>query len=175
LFSFIGKDIFSAITTGVKTEVILVTLLLLFGEVLPKVYASRNNIKFAKMVAYPVAVLDKLLSPISVPMRESTVYLHNKLGKQKTNFSVDQLSQALELTSSDETSLEEQKILMGIVTFGNTDTKQVMSPRIDIFALEITESFADIYSKNYRKGYSRIPVYRDSIDHIEGVLFVKDL
>jgi CBS domain containing-hemolysin-like protein len=103
LFSFIGKDIFSAITTGVKTEVILVTLLLLFGEVLPKVYASRNNIKFAKMVAYPVAVLDKLLSPISVPMRESTVYLHNKLGKQKTNFSVDQLSQALELTSSDET------------------------------------------------------------------------
>jgi CBS domain containing-hemolysin-like protein len=88
------------------------------------------------MVAYP-AVLDKLLSPISVPMR-STVYLHNKLGKQKTNFSVDQLSQALELTSSDETSLEEQKILMGIVTFGNTDTKQVMSPRIDIFALEIT-------------------------------------
>jgi CBS domain containing-hemolysin-like protein len=84
-------------------------------------------------------------------MRESTVYLHNKLGKQKTNFSVDQLSQALELTSSDETSLEEQKILMGIVTFGNTDTKQVMSPRIDIFALEITESFADIYSKIIEK------------------------
>jgi gliding motility-associated protein GldE len=179
LFSFIGKDIFSAITSPVlkfTVEVILVTfLLLLFGEVLPKVYASRNNIKFAKMVAYPVAVLDKLLSPISVPMRESTVYLHNKLGKQKTNFSVDQLSQALELTSSDETSLEEQKILMGIVTFGNTDTKQVMSPRIDIFALEITESFADIYSKIIEKGYSRIPVYRDSIDHIEGVLFVKDL
>jgi hypothetical protein len=74
------------------------------------------------MVAYPVAVLDKLLSPISVPMR-STVYLHNKLGKQKTNFSVDQLSQALELTSSDETSLESKKIL-GIVTFGNTDTSK---------------------------------------------------
>jgi hypothetical protein len=75
------------------------------------------------MVAYPVAVLDKLLSP-SVPMRESTVYLHNKLGNKKTNFSVDQLCQALELTSSDETSLEEQKILMGIVTFGNTDTSK---------------------------------------------------
>jgi putative hemolysin len=179
LFSFIGKDIFSAISSPVlkfTVEVIVVTfLLLLFGEVLPKVYASRNNIKFAKLIAYPVAVLDKLLSPISVPMRESTVYLHNKLGKQKTNFSVDQLSQALELTSSDETSLEEQKILMGIVTFGNTDTKQVMSPRIDIFALEITESFADIYSKIIEKGYSRIPVYRDNIDQIEGVLFVKDL
>jgi gliding motility-associated protein GldE len=179
LFSFIGNDLFSAINSAVLkfiVEVIVVTfLLLLFGEVLPKVYASRNNIKFAKMIAYPVAVLDKLLSPISIPMRQSTIYLHNKLGKQKTNFSVDQLSQALELTSSDETSLEEQKILMGIVTFGNTDTKQVMSPRIDIFALEMTEPFADIYSKIIEKGYSRIPVYRDNIDQIEGVLFVKDL
>ncbi|NGY36346.1 gliding motility-associated protein GldE [Flavobacterium sp. XN-5] len=179
LFSFIGKDLFAAISSPVlkfTVEVIVVTfLLLLFGEVLPKVYASRNNVKFAKKIAYPIAILDKLLSPISVPMRESTIYLHNKLGKQKTNFSVDQLSQALELTSSDETSLEEQKILMGIVTFGNTDTKQVMSPRIDIFALEITESFSEIYSKIIEKGYSRIPVYRDNIDQIEGVLFVKDL
>jgi len=179
LFSFIGKNLFAAISSPAlkfTVEVIVVTfLLLLFGEVLPKVYASRNNIKFAKMIAYPISILDKLLSPISVPMRETTIYLHNKLGKQKTNFSVDQLSQALELTSSDETSLEEQKILMGIVTFGNTDTKQVMSPRIDIFALEITESFSEIYSKIIEKGYSRIPVYRDNIDQIEGVLFVKDL
>jgi gliding motility-associated protein GldE len=139
------------------------------------VYASRNNIKFAKWVAYPVAVLDKLLSPLSLPMRKVTIYLHNKLGKQKTNFSVDQLSQALELTDSDESSSEEQKILEGIVTFGNTDAKQVMSPRMDIFALEIEESFATIYSKIIEKGFSRIPVYRDNIDQIEGVLFVKDL
>jgi Mg2+/Co2+ transporter CorB len=119
LFSFIGKDIFSAITTGVKIHCRSnpsYLLLLLFGEVLPKVYASRNNIKFAKMVAYPVAVLDKLLSPISVPMREQSTYIIN-WENRKTNFSVDQLSQALELTSSDETSLEEQKILMGIVTW----------------------------------------------------------
>ena len=179
LFSYVGHDIFSGITSPVLKfiiEVILVTfLILLFGEVLPKVYASRNNIKFAKLIAYPVAVLDKLLSPISLPMRKVTIYLHNKLGKQKTNFSVDQLSQALELTDTDETSTEEQKILEGIVTFGNTDTKQVMSPRMDIFALEIDESFKTIYSKIVEKGYSRIPVYRDNIDHIEGVLFVKDL
>ena len=179
LFSYVGHDIFSGITSPVLKfiiEVILVTfLILLIGEVLPKVYASRNNIKFAKLIAYPVAGLDKLLSPISLPMRKVTIYLHNKLGKQKTNFSVDQLSQALELTDTDETSTEEQKILEGIVTFGNTDTKQVMSPRMDIFALEIDESFKTIYSKIVEKGYSRIPVYRDNIDHIEGVLFVKDL
>lgn len=179
LFLFIGKNLFLAVTSPFlkfSIKVIVVTfLILLFGEVLPKVYASRNNVKFAKWVAYPVAVLDKLLSPISLPMRKVTIYLHNKLGKPKTNFSVDQLSQALELTDSDESSSEEQKILEGIVTFGNTDAKQVMSPRMDIFALEIEESFATIYSKIVEKGFSRIPVYRDNIDQIEGVLFVKDL
>lgn len=179
LFLFVGKNWFAAVSSPILKfgiEVVIVTfLILLFGEVLPKVYASRNNIKFAKKVAYPVAVLDKLLSPISLPMRKVTIYLHNKLGKQKTNFSVDQLSQALELTDSDESSSEEQKILEGIVTFGNTDARQVMSPRMDIFALEIEESFAAIYSKIIEKGFSRIPVYRDNIDQIEGVLFVKDL
>ena len=179
LFSFIGRNIFENINSALlkfTLEVIVVTfLILLFAEVLPKVYASRNNIKFAKRVAYPIAFLDKLLSPVSLPMRAVTLYLHNKLGKQKTNFSVDQLSQALELTDSEGTSSEEQKILEGIVSFGNTDTKQVMSPRIDIFALEISESFEEIYPKIIEKGFSRIPVYRDNIDQIEGVLFVKDL
>jgi putative hemolysin len=179
LFSYVGHEVFSGIASPIVKfiiEVILVTfLILLFGEVLPKVYASRNNIKFAKLIAYPISGLDKLLSPISLPMRKATIFFHNKLGKQKTNFSVDQLSQALELTDSEETSTEEQKILEGIVTFGNTDTKQVMSPRTDIFALEIDEPFATIYPKIIEMGFSRIPVYKDNIDQIEGVLFVKDL
>lgn len=179
IFSFVGTSLFSAIVNPVVkfiAEVILVTfLILLFGEVLPKVYASRNNLKFSKFIARPLLVLDQLLSPVSLPMRAITVFLHEKLGKQKTNISVDQLSQALELTSTDDTSSEEQKILEGIVSFGNTDTKQVMSPRIDVFAIEIEESFAEIYPKIVDKGYSRIPVYRESIDHIEGILFVKDL
>jgi putative hemolysin len=179
LFSFVGKNVFAAITSPIlkfTTEVILVTfLLLLFGEVLPKVYASRNNVKFAKLIAYPISGLDKVLSPVSLPMRSVTLFLQNKLGKQKTNFSVDQLSQALELTATDDTSTEEQKLLEGIVSFGNTDTKQVMSPRIDVFALEITETFEVICPKIIEKGFSRIPVYRDNIDQIEGVLFVKDL
>ncbi|WP_281323201.1 gliding motility-associated protein GldE [Flavobacterium aestivum] len=179
LFSSVGKDLFAAVNSPVLKfilEVILVTfLLLLFGEVLPKVYASRNNVKFVKLIAYPISGLDKILSPVSLPMRSATIYLQNKLGKQKTNFSVDQLSQALELTATDETSTEEQKILEGIVSFGNTDTKQVMSPRIDVFALEITETFETICPKIIEKGFSRIPIYRDNIDQIEGILFVKDL
>lgn len=179
VFSFVGNDIFSAIESPVLkfvVEVILITfLILLFGEVLPKIYASRNNIQFSKFVANPLSILDKLLSPISFPMRAVSVYLHEKLGRQKSNISVDQLSQALGLTSTEDTTSEEQKILEGIVSFGNTDTKQVMSPRIDIFAIEMEETFGEIYEKIVEKGYSRIPVYRDSIDHIEGVLFVKDL
>jgi len=179
LFAFVGRIMFNEIDSPIIKfiiEVVLVTfLILLFGEVLPKVYASRNNIKFSILIAYPVGVLDTLLSPISIPMRNITIYLHNKLGKQKTNFSVNQLSQALELTDSEESSSEEQKILEGIVTFGNTDTKQVMSPRTDVFALDIEDTFEEIYAKIIENGYSRIPVYRDNIDHIEGVLFVKDL
>jgi gliding motility-associated protein GldE len=179
LFSFSLDSVFSRIASNVIkfiVEVILVTfLILLFGEVLPKIYASRNNMKFASFIVYPLLFLDKLLSPISLPMRAITLFIQEKLGKQKTNFSVDQLSQALELTSTDDTSHDEQKLLEGIISFGNTDTKQVMSPRIDLFALEIEETFAAIFPKIVEKGYSRIPVYRDNIDHIEGVLFVKDL
>jgi len=179
LFAFSLDSVFSAIAIPVLkfiVEVILVAfLILLFGEVLPKVYANRNNIKFALFITYPLLFLNKLLSPISSPMRALTNFIHTKLGKQKSNFSVDQLSQALELTSDADTSQEEQKILEGIVSFGNTDTKQVMSPRIDIFAIEIEATFAEIYPKIVEKGYSRIPVYKDNIDHIEGVLYIKDL
>lgn len=179
LFSFLGRKLFDFISLPslrFLAEILFITFLILFfGEVLPKIYASRNNIRFAVSIARPILVLDKLLSPISLPMRSLTLYLQKKLGKQKSNFSVDQLSQALELTSSEETSSDEQKILEGIVSFGNTDTKQVMSPRIDIFALEINETFEEIFPKIVDKGFSRIPVYRDNIDHIEGVLFVKDI
>jgi len=178
-FVVISRDFFisipnTALRLTAKT-IVITFIILFFGEVLPKIFASRNNIKFAKITVYLIVFLEKLLSPISLPMRFLTIYLQKKLGKEKSSFSIDQLSQALELTSSAETSSEEQKILEGIVSFGNTETKQVMSPRIDIFALENNESFANVLAKVVDKGYSRIPVYRDNIDHIEGVLFVKDL
>lgn len=157
-------------------DVIVVTfLILLFGEVIPKIYANRNNVAFSKKVAVPMAVLDQLLSPITIPMRSFILFIEKKFSAQKTNFSVNQLSQALELTQDGETTQEEQKILEGIVTFGNTEVRQVMSPRIDIFALDIEEEFEVVMRKIIEKGYSRIPVYRENIDQIEGVLFIKDL
>jgi len=150
-------------------------LILLFGEILPKIYASRNKMKFSLFIAYPIKILDVLLSPISLPMRSVTLYIHQKFGKQKTNLSVDQLSQALELTSEDDTTMEEQKILQGIVSFGNTDTKQVMKPRMDIFALRDDLPYKDILPQIIEQGFSRIPVYKENIDTIIGILYVKDL
>lgn len=155
--------------------ILIAFLILLFGEVIPKIYANRNNVAFSKKVAVPVAILDQLFSPITLPMRSFILFIEKKFSAQKINFSVNQLSQALELTQDGETTQEEQKILEGIVTFGNTEVRQVMSPRIDIFALDIEEEFEVVMKKIVEKGYSRIPVYRENIDQIEGVLFIKDL
>ncbi|TYA70114.1 gliding motility-associated protein GldE [Seonamhaeicola marinus] len=179
LFAYLGDFMFGSIedaTVKFILEVIVITfLILLFGEILPKIYASRNNIKFASFMAFPLKVLDVIFSPISLPMQSVTLAIHNKLGRRKSNLSVDQLSQALELTSEEDTTKEEHKILQGIVSFGNTDTKQVMRPRIDIFALNIEQKYAEIMPEIIEKGYSRIPVYEDNIDQIKGVLYVKDL
>lgn len=150
-------------------------LILLFGEILPKVYASRNNKEFSVFMAYPLVFLSSVFSVFSIPMRNFSLFIQNRLGKEKSNLSVDHLSQALELTSEHETTKEEQKILEGIVAFGNTDTKQVMQPRIDIFALNKDDNFASIMEEVTNKGFSRIPVYEENLDNILGVLYVKDL
>lgn len=184
LFSAIGDTIFSSInyvlfgiiSVRFLLEVVVATfLILMFGEILPKVYANRNQKQFSHFMAYPLKVLDVLFSPLSLPMRSATIFLYNKLGKQKTNLSVDHLSQALELTSEGDTTREEQKILEGIVTFGNTDTKQVMRPRIDIFALSEEMKFPDVITEIKNHGYSRIPVFSENMDNVLGVLYVKDL
>jgi len=183
LFESLGDMFFGdieAIYFGINLrfviEVVLVTfLILLFGEILPKIYASRNKVVFSNFMAYPLSVLDKLLSIFSIPMRQVTVLIHNRLGKQRSALSVDQLSHALELTSEEDTTKEEQKILQGIVSFGNTETKQVMKPRIDMFALNIEQDFKEVITEVTENGYSRIPVYEDNIDNVKGILYIKDL
>ena len=158
-------------------EVILITfLILLIGEILPKVYANRNALRFAKLMSQPIKILDSyILFFLTSPMSKMTHFLENKFGNQNENFSVDQLSQALELTSDKETTKEEQKILQEIVNFGNTDTKEVMCPRIDVFALSKKETLKEIIPKIIDKGFSRIPIFSDHLDKVEGILYVKDL
>ena len=184
LFNIIGDTLFSGVTEvlfGVLSlrfllEVLVATfLILMFGEILPKVYANRNRMSFSNFMAYPLKTLDFIFSPLSLPMRSGTIFLYNKLGKEKSSLSVDHLSQALELTSEGDTTKEEQKILEGIVNFGNTDTKQVMRPRIDIFSLNDQMKFPEVLDEIRKNGYSRIPVFSENIDNVMGILYVKDL
>lgn len=179
LFAYIGKFLFSSIENEVfrfLLEVICATfLILLFGEIIPKIYASRNSLKFSIAIARPLRFLDVVFSPISIPLQFITIQIQNGLGKQKSNISVDQLSQALELTNDDDTTKEEQQILQSIVSFGNTDTKQVMRPRMDIFAVNIDAEFNTIIPEIINNGYSRIPVFEENIDKVVGILYVKDL
>lgn len=183
LFANLGDFFFGSITAQLWGfdlrwifEVVVITfLILMFGEILPKIYANRNRKQFASLMAYPLRVLDILFTPLSGPMRAITLWIHKRLGDQKSSFNVGQLSQALELTSEDDTTMEEQKILKGIVSFGNTDTKQVMRPRMDIFALDQEDSFSKIMEDLTKDSFSRIPVYEGNIDTITGILYSKDL
>ncbi len=176
LFSEINYVLFGFISVRFLLEVLVATfLILMFGEILPKIYANRNRFQFSIFMAYPLKILDILFTPLSSPMRSATILMYNKLGKQKSNLSVDHLSQALELTSEGDTTKEEQKILKGIVSFGNTDTKQVMRPRIDIFALSEEMKFTEVLEEIKNHGYSRIPVFSENMDNVLGVLYVKDL
>lgn len=176
LFAGIDQIYLGFISGRFLLEVILATfLILLFGEILPKIYANRNRQTFAYRMTYLLRVLDVLFTPLTGPMRSGTNLLYRRLGKQKTNLSVDHLSQALELTSEGDTTREEQRILEGIVSFGNTDTKQVMRPRLDIFALGGDLKYPEVLEEIKKNGYSRIPVYSESLDNVLGVLYVKDL
>lgn len=157
-------------------EVVLVTfLILLFGEVLPKVYATRNALQFSKFMSRPINLLNNFLTLFSWPLIGLTKIVEKRLGGKNSNFSVEKLSQALELTSDTNTTKEEKKILEGIVTFGNTETVQIMKPRIDIFAISDTTTYKEVLENILKNGYSRNPVYHESIDNIIGVLYAKDL
>ena len=176
LFTQIEGRLFDLVALRTVLDIALATvLILLFGEILPKIYANRNRVPFSLFMALPISFLEKLFTPLSQPMRSFSLALEGRLGRKKSNISIDHLSQALELTSEGDTTKEEKKILEGIVSFGNTDTKQVMRPRMDIFALPIEKSFAEVMKLIVKEGYSRVPVYEEQLDRIIGVLYVKDL
>ena len=179
LFTQIGNIMFRSINSAFwqfTTEVIVATLLiLLFGEILPKIYASRNNLVFSKLVVYPLLLLDFFLTPISSPMQKLSNFIKKKLSFKKQNIDLNQISSALDLTSPNETTNQEQKILKGILSFGNTETKEVMRPRLDIHAYSNLLNYDEVLKNIIENNFSRIPVYKDDLDNIIGILYVKDL
>jgi len=179
LFTQIGEIIFNNISSSILKfilEVVVATfLILLFGEILPKIYANRNNLKFSKIVAYPLLFLDIFFTPVSIPMQNFSNFIKNRLSFKSANINVDKLSHALELTNTEETTIQEQKILKGILTFGNIETKEVMIPRMDIYAFNYDLTFKEVLNNIVNNTYSRVPIYKDNIDEITGMLYVKDL
>lgn len=156
-------------------QVIVITFfLLLFGEIIPKVYASHIALPFARMMALPLLTLSKIFRPINSLLIYSTGFVNRRLQKHRKNISMDDISQALELTSDHELS-EEKDILEGIVKFGNKSVSEIMRPRVDVVSLDIKTDFEAVIKVINESGYSRIPVYIDSFDNVSGILYVKDL
>ncbi len=180
LFTSLGEDLFNQIENPLVVlliEIGVITFLILFfGEILPKVYANRNALSFSKTMALPIYTIDRyFLFFLTIPMSKITRFMESRLARKNNEFSIDKLSQALDLTSDEETTKEEHKILQGIVNFGNIDTKQVMCPRIDVFALSEDMDMETIVPQILENGFSRVPVYSDNMDNVVGILYTKDL
>jgi len=179
LFTQIGDILFETIRSTLlqfTMEVVAATFLILFfGEILPKIYASRNNLVFSKLVSYPLLLLGFILSPVSSPMQKLSNFIKDKLNFKKTNINLNQISSALDLTNPEDTTKQEHKILTGILSFGNTETKEVMRPRLDIHAFNNMLNYDEVLKNIIENNFSRIPVYKDDLDNIIGILYVKDL
>ena len=154
--------------------VVLTFLLLLFGEIIPKIYSAQHTLKFCRFAAPVLMVLRKVFSPLSNLLVRSSFIVNKCVAKRNYNISVDDLSQALELTDKAEIS-EESNILEGIIRFGGETAKEVMTSRLDMVDLDITSTFKEVLDCVVENGYSRVPVYEDSRDNIKGILYIKDL
>jgi gliding motility-associated protein GldE len=159
---------------GFIFEAVIITFILLFfGEVMPKVFATRNQIPMAQFMAYPMSFLETLFKPVTSLLILSTSFVKKRAGHRHTDISMDDLSDALELASDDIN--EDEKILKGIVNFGNINVSEIMCPRIDVTAINIKLGFNKVKSIIIESGFSRIPVYAGSFDSVKGILYAKDV
>jgi putative hemolysin len=170
LIDFIGSPVIEFIV-----KVVFITFfILLFGEIVPKVYATHNSPGFARFMAIPLKILIKILNPVNAILIYSTSFVNKKLAKHKKNISITDISQALELTAKHEIQ-EDKGILEGIVKFGNKKVAEIMRPRVDVVSIDIKTPFEQVVNIVKDSGYSRIPVFSETFDQINGILYIKDL
>jgi len=165
------------IPIGRVIEVFGITLIvLLFGEIIPKVYANQYAIAFSSVMSFPLYYMSILFTFLSVPLIKMTTIVDRLASAGNGQISVDELGHALELTRPESLrEREDQKILEGIVKFGNTDVKQIMKPRTDVEAFQNSAAYRELLEGILESGYSRAPIYEDSLDKIVGIIHIKDL
>ena len=156
-------------------DVIIVTsILVLLGEITPKVYANKNALLFSRMMSVPLMFLTKILYPFSFLLLKTTSLIDRKIRNRGTEASIEEISKALDLTEENSNE-EEARMLKSIVEFGNTDVKEIMIPRVDTVAIEEKTKLKDVLAIIVDSGFSRIPVYKENFDNVSGVLYIKDL
>ena len=167
---------FSNMVLEFFVNAVLVTfIIVLFGEVIPKVYANYNNISFAKKISGPIMFLRKIFHPLGMVLVSSTRFIEKKMQSNGGNITLDEIDRAIDITVDESTTKEEISILKGIVKFGNINVKQVMCSRMDIVGIDVESNFSEVLEIVIDSGYSRIPVFNENIDNIEGILYTKDL
>jgi gliding motility-associated protein GldE len=171
LFNFSANPLF-----GFLLEVVCVTfMLVLLGEVIPKIYAFQNNIKVTRFVSVPMFYMYKIFQPLVFLLESTTAIIDKRITKRGHVLSVDELTHAIDITSEKDSPNQERNILKGIVNFGNTTVKQIMRQRPDILAVDENMSFKQLMVTIIDAGYSRVPIFQNNLDHIKGILFTKDL
>ena len=168
-------DNMSEINSFIIQVIIVTFIILLFGEVIPKVYANNYNVSFSKLMSLPISVLKKIFSLLSDILISSTSIIDKKMEKKTNPFNADELEHALDLTKHSVENEDEKKILEGIVKFGQTDVKQIMTPRTDVTSFDTETDYKSLMKEFKKINFSRIPIYEETFDNIKGILYVKDL
>jgi len=165
----------SPLLTFLLQVVVVTALILIFGEITPKILASHYSLKYARMVSGFVGGLSFIFSPLSFILVNSTSFIDKRIKRKGHDVSLSELGEAIEITARKTSPDEERKILKGIVKFSDTEVREVMKARIDVTTVEVNTPFDKLLEIIMNSGYSRIPVYTDSFDNVQGILYIKDL
>jgi putative hemolysin len=169
-------DVTSNPLLGFLFQVVIITsLLLLLGEILPKVVATRKPVKIASILVTPLSIVQRVFYPFSLLLVSSTRFIDKRHAHRYHNITLDDISNAIDITADGKVDDEDRKIMKSITRFGDINAREIMSPRVDLTAIDDTDSFTQVQKVILESGYSRIPVYNDTPDTITGILYIKDL
>lgn len=159
----------------VINTILIASILVLFGEVLPKIYATRFNVKFAQLMAFPISIMRRLFKPMSAILISSTKLIENRTKKETSEEDIKELGEAIDLIVNEETPEDQANILKGLAKFSNISASQIQQPRVNVVAIDVTADFEEVLQIIMESNYSRLPVYKGDLDEIVGLLFAKDL